>query len=78
MKIFLHAFIVYNDLLTHLENLKKCFLKCRNFGISSNPNKCTFMVFLGTILGFILSRKGKVMDPKKVEALINMLVPTTP
>jgi hypothetical protein len=36
------------------------------------------MVFLGTILGFIVSKEGKVMDPKKVEALINMLVPTTP
>jgi hypothetical protein len=36
------------------------------------------MVFLGTILGFIFSKEGKVMDPKKVEALINMQVPTTP
>jgi hypothetical protein len=36
------------------------------------------MVFLGTILGFIMSKKGKIMDPKKVEALVNMLVPTTP
>jgi hypothetical protein len=36
------------------------------------------MVFLGTILGFIVSKKGKVMDPKKVESLISMLIPTTP
>jgi hypothetical protein len=36
------------------------------------------MVFLGTILGFIMSKEGKVMDPKNVEALVNMLVPTTP
>jgi hypothetical protein len=36
------------------------------------------MVFLGTILGFIVSKEGKIMDPKKVEALVNMLVPTTP
>jgi hypothetical protein len=35
------------------------------------------MVFSRTILGFIVSKDGKVMDPKKVEALINMLVPTT-
>jgi hypothetical protein len=31
------------------------------------------MVFLGTILGFIVSKEGKVMDPKKIEALVNML-----
>jgi hypothetical protein len=36
------------------------------------------MVFSGTILGFIVSKEGKVMDPKKVEALVNMQVPTTP
>jgi hypothetical protein len=36
------------------------------------------MVFLGTILGFIMFKEGKVMDPKEVEALINMLVPTIP
>ena len=44
-----------------------------------NPNKlCAFMVFLGTILSFIVSKEGKVMDPKKVEAFVNMLVPITP
>jgi hypothetical protein len=35
------------------------------------------MVFAGTLLGFIVSKEGKVMDPKKVEALVNMLVPIT-
>jgi hypothetical protein len=25
-----------------------------------------------------MSKEGKVMDPKKVEALINMFIPTTP
>ncbi len=36
------------------------------------------MVFSGTILGFIVSKKGEIMDLKKVEALVNMLVPITP
>jgi hypothetical protein len=36
------------------------------------------MVFSGTILGFIVSKEGKVMDLKKVEALVNMPIPTTP
>jgi hypothetical protein len=78
MKIFLNDFIVLNDLLTHLEKFRKCLFKCRKFGISLNPNKCTFMVFSGTFLSFIVSKKGKVMDPKKFEALVNMPIPTTP
>jgi hypothetical protein len=36
------------------------------------------MVFSGTILGFIVSKEGKIMDPKKVEALVSMPIPTTP
>ncbi len=48
------------------------FFKCRKFGISLNLDKCAFMVFLGTIIGFIISKEGKVMDPKKVEAWVNM------
>ncbi len=77
MKIFLDNFTIFSDLSTHLEKLKKCFLKCKEFGISLNLNKCAFMVFSGTILGFIVSKEGKVMDFKKVEALVNMQVLTT-
>ncbi len=78
MKIFLDDFTVFSDLSTHLEKLEKCFFKCWKFGISLNFDKCAFMVFSRTILGFIVSKEGKVMDPKKVEALVNMQVPTTP
>jgi hypothetical protein len=79
MKIFVDDFIVFSDLSTHLhEKFKKCFFKCREFSISLNLNKCAFMVFLGIILSFIISKEGKVMDPKKVEALVNILVPITP
>jgi hypothetical protein len=34
------------------------------------------MVFLG--LMFIVSNEGKILDPKKVQAIVNMLVPTNP
>jgi len=37
-----------------------------------------FLVFLGMILGFIVSREGKLLDPKKIEVIVNMPTPTTP
>jgi hypothetical protein len=40
-----------------------------------NPDKCAFMVFLGMILGFIISKERKLMDPKKIQAIINMPPP---
>jgi hypothetical protein len=36
------------------------------------------MVFSRNILGFIMSKEGKVMDLKKVEAFINISIPTNP
>ncbi len=78
IKIFLHDFIIFSGLSTHLEKFGKYFLKCKMFGISLNPDKCAFMVFSRTILGFIVYKEGKVMDLKKVETLVNMLIPITP
>jgi hypothetical protein len=34
------------------------------------------MVFLGLIFGFIVSKEGKIQNPKKVHEIVNMLVPT--
>jgi hypothetical protein len=66
MKIFLDDFIVYSDMESHLRKLKLCFQKCKEYGINLNPHKCAFMVFLGMILGFIVSKEGKLPDPKKI------------
>ncbi len=37
--------------------------------------KCGFMVFFGVIIGFIISKKGKLSNPKKIHAIMYMLVP---
>jgi hypothetical protein len=78
MKIFLDDFTIFNDLSTHLEKIRKCFLKCKEYGISLNLEKYAFMLCFGTILGFIVSKEGKTLDPKKIEVLVKMLVPKTP
>jgi len=36
------------------------------------------MVFSRLILKFIISKEGKVLDPKKVQAIMNMPIPTNP
>jgi hypothetical protein len=76
MKTFRNDFIVYNDMDTHLQKLKMCFHKCKKLEINLNPNKCAFMVFSRMISGFIVSKKSKLLDPKKIQAIIQMHVPT--
>jgi hypothetical protein len=37
-----------------------------------NPKKYEFMVFSRIILGFIIFKKRKLPNPKKIQAIINM------
>jgi hypothetical protein len=78
MKIFLDNFTMYSDMENHMRKLKLCFQKCREYGISLTLDKCAFMVFLGMILGFIVSKEGKLLYPKKIQAIIKMPPPKNP
>ena len=42
-----------------------------------NPNKCTFGVRSGKLLGFIVSEKGIEVYPTKVKEIQEMLTPKT-
>jgi hypothetical protein len=57
---------------THLRLIFEC---CRYFQIHLNPNKCSFYVMLGHLLGFIVSTTWIMVDPLKVEAIIQLPPP---
>jgi hypothetical protein len=78
MNIVLGDFTVYNDMENHLMKLKLCFKKCKEYKNSFNLEKCSFMVFLRLILRFIVSKEGKILDPKKVWAIVNILILINP
>lgn len=61
----------------HLVHLKKLFERLREFKLRLNPNKCTFGVRSGKLLGFIVCQKGIEVDPDKVKAIQNMPPPQT-
>ncbi len=69
---------MYNDMEGHLQKLKLCFQKCKEYGISLNPNKCAFMVFSRMIFDFIISKERKLPNLKKVQAIVNMPPPKNP
>jgi hypothetical protein len=73
MKIFLDDFMMYNDMESHLQKLRLCFQKSKEYGINMNPDKSAFMVFSRKILGFIISKERKLLDPKKIQAIIHHL-----
>ncbi len=78
MKLFLDDFNVFSDLDTHLTKLRLCFDKCKKFGISLNPEKCMFLMHLGVIMGYVVSKESKLLDLKKILHIVHMPTPKIP
>jgi len=60
----------------HYAHLLLVFERCRHYKIRLNPNKCMFCVEFGRFLGLIVSNKGIMVNPLKVEAIISLPPPT--
>jgi hypothetical protein len=61
----------------HPMHLRLIFERCRYFRIRLNPNKCIFCVTSGCLLGFIVSTTGIMVDPLKVQAIVQFPPPHT-
>ena len=42
-----------------------------------NPKKCTFGVFSGKLLSYMVCEQGIEVDPDKIKAILDMPVPKT-
>jgi hypothetical protein len=78
MKIFLDDFTMYNDVENQEQKFIPCFQKCREYDINLNLDKCAFMEFSRMILGCFVSKEGKLPNPKKIQAIVNMPPPKNP
>src|SRR4051812_21100872 len=61
----------------HIEDLLKLFQRLRKYRLRLNPNKCTFGVRSGKLLGFVVSQRGIEVDPDKVKVIQDMPAPKT-
>jgi len=78
MKLFLDDFNMFNDLNTHLTKLWLCFNKCRNFDIKFESWKMYVPRALNVILGYVVSKEGKLPNLKKILVVVHMPTPKTP
>ncbi|KAL2631182.1 hypothetical protein R1flu_015868 [Riccia fluitans] len=75
MQTYLDDFTIYGSRTDHLGHLRKCLEKCRKFSISLNPDKSVFGVSSGVLLGHIISKDGLLLDPAKIDAILQMEAP---
>ena len=73
-----------DDLATHSKkranhpaHLRAIFDHCRKYKIRLNPLKCSFYVIAGRLLCFIVSKHGIMVDPLKVEVILQLSPPRT-
>ena len=56
----------------HIANLRKFFKMTKEYRLRLNPQKCTFGVIVGKLLGFLVSDKGIEVDPSKIKVILDM------
>ena len=56
----------------HIINLRKFFERITEYRLRLNPQKCTFGVTVGKLLGFLVSDRGIEVDPSKIKAILDM------
>lgn len=76
-EVFLDDFNVYSNKATHIHKLCPCFEKCREYGNGLNQDKSAFLVHSGVVLGYVVCLHGKLLDPRKITAIVEMPAPET-
>ena len=60
----------------HPMHLRTIFLCSWHYKICLNPHKCEFFVGFGHFLGFLVSKEGIRIDPLKVQAILDLPMPS--
>ena len=60
---------------SHTINLRKFFESIKEYKLKLNPQKCTFGVIAGKLLGFLVSDRGIEVVPFKMKAILEMPPP---
>ena len=60
---------------SHTINLRKFFERIKEYRLRLNPQKCTFGVITGKLLGFLVSDRGIEVDPSMIKAILEIPSP---
>jgi hypothetical protein len=59
----------------HFGHLHAIFIQCQFYRICLKPHKCIFVVELGRLLDFVVSKDGIRVDPLKIKAILALPPP---
>lgn len=62
----------YKEKYDHISYLRKIIQRLRDYKLKFKLEQCTFRFSSGKLLGFIVSRRGIEVDPKKVSRIVDL------
>jgi len=78
MQVYIDDIVIKsNGQHTHVDHLRKAFLRMRKCGLKMNPLKCAFCVQAGDFLGFVVHKKGIEVNQSKTKAIMDVKPPST-
>jgi hypothetical protein len=77
LEVYLDNWKVYSPLKYHVEVLRLMLEICMQCQISLNIKKCIFKTPFGILLGHIVCKQGLLVDPAKIEVIVNLPPPKT-
>lgn len=63
--------------VNHITDLEEAFNNLRHHQMKLNPSKCTFCVMAGKFLSFMVTEHGIKANPKKIQEILGMWLPTS-
>ena len=74
---YLDDLLIFSESLEeHMKHISIIFMKLRQHNLKLKLKKCSFLKTETNYLGFIVSENGIKADPKKIEAIKSLLIPT--
>jgi len=78
LKVFVDDLNVHSENWEdHLRHLEAVLSKLREVNLKLNPSKCCFAAKSIVFLGYVVNKEGAKPDPRKVDAVLRFLEPTT-
>ena len=76
MTVFIDDFNTQSNSSQHLGYVREVFIRCRQMQLALNPDKTFWGVKKGVLLRYVMSEKGRELDPKNIAIIDELATPT--
>ena len=76
MTIFIDDFSTQSSASSYLECVREALVRCKKMQLALSPDKIFLNAHKCDFLGYVVSEKGKILDPNKISVIDKLPIPT--